>query len=92
MTPEEEHNPNLYYDSDSRVELDMVHNESFLEWIVDNYKSVVEKLEFVSDRSQEGNQFCKGFGGVCGLLRYHVEFETYNESGLANVDSDDDFM
>lgn len=29
-------------------------------------------MEFVTDRSQEGSQFCKGFGGIGGLLRYAV--------------------
>lgn len=92
VTPEEERDPNLYQDKDSRVELDVLENQTFLDWIVDNYKHVGAKLEFVSDRSQEGNQFCKGFGGVGGLLRYHVEFENYDEPDLAGVDSDDDFM
>jgi len=32
------------------------------------------KLEFVSNRSSEGSQFCKGFGGVGGFLRYKCDF------------------
>jgi len=27
------------------------------------------KLEFVTDKSSEGNQFCMGFGGLGGTLR-----------------------
>jgi hypothetical protein len=27
-----------------------------------------------SHRSQEGSQFCKGFGGIGGILRYKVDF------------------
>merc|ERR1712083_1089004 len=46
----------------------------FVEWIVETYKSFGTKLEFITDRSQEGNQFCKGFGGIGGLMRYKVEF------------------
>lgn len=62
---------------------------------VENYKTYGTKLEFVSDRSQEGNQFAKGFGGIGGILRYKVELETLEEPGdLGDAsDSDDsDFM
>jgi peptide chain release factor subunit 1 len=40
----------------------------------------------VSDRSTEGNQFVKGFGGIGGILRYKVNFEQ-----LAEVDDDDEY-
>ena len=33
-----------------------------------------ETLEFVTNRSQEGSQFVKGFGGIGGILRYKVDF------------------
>ena len=41
---------------------DLVDNTLFVEWIVENYKTFGAKLKFITDRSQEGNQFCKGFG------------------------------
>jgi peptide chain release factor subunit 1 len=59
---------------------------SFLEWIAEKYKDFGATLEFVSDRSSEGNQFVKGFGGIGGILRYKVNFEQ-----LAEVDDDDDY-
>ena len=43
-------------------------------------------------RSQEGSQFCRGFGGIGGLLRYAVdlsEFEVQDEPD-AEWDSDED--
>jgi len=83
--------PKLYRDKDSGVELDIIENEPFVEWIVSNYKTFGTKLQFVSDRSSEGNQFCKGFGGIGGVMRYRVEFEMYDETGI-HEDSDDDFM
>ena len=61
----------------------------FSEWIVNNFKSFGCKLEFITDKSQEGNQFCKGFGGIGGLLRYRVAF-TEIEGGNG-IDDDDDF-
>ena len=43
-----------------------------LEWLANTYKKFGCTLEFVTNRSQEGSQFCKGFGGVGGILRYSV--------------------
>jgi peptide chain release factor subunit 1 len=40
----------------------------------------------VSDRSSEGNQFVKGFGGIGAILRYKVNFEQ-----LVDVDDEDEF-
>ncbi|PSR94645.1 peptide chain release factor eRF/aRF, subunit 1 [Coniella lustricola] len=67
------------------TELELVKQESFLEWIAEHYKDFGTNLEFVSDRSTEGNQFVKGFGGIGGILRYKVNFEQ-----LQDFDDDDD--
>ncbi len=49
-------------------------------------------LEFVTDRSQEGMQFRKGFGGIGGILRYRVDFSTLaGEGGVAGDDVGSDF-
>jgi len=82
-------------------ELDVVTNQLLVEWFADNYKSFGAKLEFVTNKSQEGSQFVKGFGGVGGLLRYKVDFDTLhdnhdNEEVLvdddSDVDDDEDFF
>lgn len=91
LTPEQAKDPKLYRDPDSNVELETVNSEPFVEWIAVNYKNFGTKLDFITDKSQEGNQFVKGFGGVGGLLRYRVEFEIFDEPDL-EADSDDDFM
>jgi peptide chain release factor subunit 1 len=91
LTPKEEKNEKLYRCPDTGVELEVQESEIFVEWIVANYKSFGTKLEFVTDRSQEGNQFVKGFGGIGGLMRYRVEFELFDEPEVKS-DSDDDFM
>merc|ERR1719394_1094297 len=94
LTPDQAKNEKLYRDAETGEQLDVVSNELFVEWIVENYKTFGTKLEFITDRSQEGNQFCKGFGGVGGIMRYSVEFEQFEEPDFddAGVDSDDDFM
>ncbi|KZO90399.1 peptide chain release factor eRF/aRF subunit 1 [Calocera viscosa TUFC12733] len=58
---------------------------SLLEWFAERYKDFGADLEFVTDRSQEGAQFVKGFGGIGGILRYKVDF-----TNLATVDDDSD--
>jgi peptide chain release factor subunit 1 len=37
-----------------------------IDWLVENYKNYGVKLQLVSDKTQEGSQFCKGFGGIGG--------------------------
>lgn len=39
-----------------------------LEWFANNYKNFGTTLQIVTDKSQEGSQFCKGFGGIGGLF------------------------
>ena len=92
VTPEQEKDPKLYVDKETNVELNLTENEAFLDWIVVNYKNFGTKLEFISDRSQEGNQFVKGFGGIGGLMRYQLAFEMEADQGGVDDDSDDDFM
>mmetsp|Transcript_20326 Transcript_20326/g.36955 ORF Transcript_20326/g.36955 Transcript_20326/m.36955 type:complete len:439 (-) Transcript_20326:135-1451(-) len=92
-TPEEEKNPKLYVNKETNQDLEKVESESFLDWIVSNYKTFGTKLDFISDRSQEGNQFCKGFGGIGGIMRYALQFELMEEPEFdGEADSDDDFM
>lgn len=78
-------NRDQFMDKETGQEMEVVQNESFLEWIAEKYKDFGANLEFVSDRSSEGNQFVKGFGGIGGLLRYKVNFEQ-----LMDLDEDDD--
>lgn len=58
---------------------------SLLEWFAEKYKDFGANLEFVTNRSQEGAQFVKGFGGIGGLLRYKVDLQT-----LQTVDDEED--
>jgi peptide chain release factor subunit 1 len=60
--------------------------QALLEWFAEKYKDFGATLEFVTNRSQEGAQFVKGFGGIGGLLRYKVDF-----TNLAIADDEDEF-
>ncbi|KAH0543362.1 Eukaryotic peptide chain release factor subunit 1 [Glutinoglossum americanum] len=75
-----------FMDKDTGQEMELVEQMPFLEWLAEKYKDFGASLEFVSDKSSEGNQFVKGFGGIGALLRYKVNFEQ-----LADFDDDDEY-
>lgn len=56
-------------------ELELIEEKAFVEWLAENYLEYGARLEFVTDKSAEGSQFVRGFGGVGGLLRYKLNFE-----------------
>jgi len=66
---------------------------TLLEWLVNNYDKFGCKLEFISNKTQEGDQFVKGFGGVGGILRYKVnlnnEFDDYKQEDDENNEKDE---
>jgi len=77
---------------DGGVELEIVEKISLLEWFANNYKKFGASLEFITNRSQEGAQFCKGFGGIGGLLRYQVDFSTLEHIEEVEDEDLDDFF
>lgn len=81
-----------FKDKDGNI-LEVQEKPSMLEWLANNYKKFGCALEFVSNKSQEGSQFCRGFGGIGGLLRYAVdlsEFEVPEDNGEDFWNSDED--
>jgi len=75
--------------SESGVELEVIDKTQLLEWFANNYKKFGATLEFVTNRSQEGSQFCKGFGGIGGLLRYKVDFNSLDANLVIDDEQDD---
>ena len=92
LTPEQEKNESFFHDPDTGVELEVTEKEPMVEWFANNYKNFGCNLEFVTDRSGEGTQFVKGFGGIGGILRWKVDFVELAEFHEADnhVDDDDD--
>ncbi|EPZ36582.1 eukaryotic peptide chain release factor subunit 1 [Rozella allomycis CSF55] len=77
-------------------ELDVVDRVLFVEWLTQseegqpaNYKQFGATLQFVSDKSQYGSQFVKGFSGVGAILRYSVDFMNLQDQGDFLEDDDD---
>mmetsp|Transcript_13002 Transcript_13002/g.15781 ORF Transcript_13002/g.15781 Transcript_13002/m.15781 type:complete len:449 (-) Transcript_13002:232-1578(-) len=94
LNPEQEKDRSLFIDKDTGIELEVVDKQQLIEWMATNYKKFGTTLEFISDRSQEGSQFCKGFGGVGGVLRWQVDFaamEDYENNDLYYDDDDSDY-
>eukprot|EP00924_Labyrinthula_sp_SR-Ha-C_P004530 maker-scaffold_1-snap-gene-3.3-mRNA-1 protein AED:0.04 eAED:0.04 QI:74/1/1/1/1/1/6/101/446 len=92
INPDQERDRSLFVDPDSGMELEVVERTQLIEWFATNYKKFGTTLEFVSDKSQEGSQFCKGFGGIGGVLRYQVDFSVMDaaDEDLYYQDDDDD--
>lgn len=66
LRPDQERDRKHFVDSETGVELEIVDTQLLLDWLALNYRSFGTILEIVTDRSQEGAQFVRGFGGIGG--------------------------
>ena len=93
LRADQEKEKSHFQDKESGVELEHVEEMPLLEWFANNYKNFGRNLsesilyrmsiagstlEIVTDKSQEGSQFVRGFGGVGGILRYKVDLQNLN--------------
>ncbi|KAL7549074.1 hypothetical protein ACHAWF_012354 [Thalassiosira exigua] len=79
LNPEQEKNESFFHDPETGAELEVAEKEAMVEWLANHYKDYGCNLEFVTDRSGEGTQFVKGFGGIGGILRWKVDFVQLSE-------------
>jgi len=75
---EQEKDRERFMDKETGIEMEVASRISLLEWFAEKYKEFGAVLEFVTNRSQEGSQFVRGFGGIGGILRYKVDFDQLN--------------
>jgi peptide chain release factor subunit 1 len=68
-----------FSDPETGAEYEVVEELPLVEWFANHYKDFGAKLEFITNKSQEGSQFCKGFGGIGGILRWKVDFLTMSD-------------
>jgi len=73
------------------VTYDVLDRMDLVEWLATNYTNFGANLDFVTDRSQEGMQFVKGFGGIGGILRYKLNFDDFVDDDAYLDDDGDDF-
>jgi peptide chain release factor subunit 1 len=87
LSKEQESDDRHFRDPITNTELETIEKEPLVEWFANNYKQFGCNLEFVTDRSGEGTQFVKGFGGIGGMLRWKVDFAEMNSfEDAANLD------
>lgn len=83
---EQEKDREKFMDKSTGLEMEQVEEpQALLEWFAEKYREFGANLEFVTNRSQEGAQFVKGFGGIGGLLRYKVDLDS-----LQTVDDEEE--
>lgn len=84
LTEEQCTDSTFFKDPATGIDLEVLQKDLFLEWLAENYKSFGATLEIITNKSQEGSQFVRGFGGIGGLLRWKID--------MTEMGDDDDFM
>ncbi|KAG6576095.1 Eukaryotic peptide chain release factor subunit 1-3, partial [Cucurbita argyrosperma subsp. sororia] len=79
LNKEQEANQSNFRDPVTAAELEVQEKMALLEWFANEYKKFGCTLEFVTNKSQEGSQFCRGFGGIGGILRYQLDIRSFDE-------------
>jgi len=98
LNPKQEEDPKYFKDQESGIDLEVIASEPLGDWLCVNYQHFGAKVELISDKTQEGFQFVKGFGGIGGNLRYHLDVDAvkdYNDEdniGGDDFDADEDFI
>lgn len=91
LKPEQAKDKSHFINKETGTELEVEEQMQLLEWFANNYKNFGTNLQIVTDKSQEGSQFCKGFGGIGGLLRYRLDLQTHEpEDDFNDINYDDD--
>jgi len=93
LTQEQAEKPDVFKDPKTQLDCEVKDKMSLVEWLAENYKKFGCSLQFVTDRSQEGMQFVKGFGGIGALLRYKLDFNVLEiEEDAQDEDGEYDFF
>lgn len=79
LNKDQEADQSNFQDAATLSELETLENISLLEWLANEHMQFGCSLELVTDRSQEGSKFCKGYGGIGGILRYQLNIRSFDE-------------
>ncbi|XVF50138.1 hypothetical protein PTKIN_Ptkin04bG0071500 [Pterospermum kingtungense] len=79
LNKEQEANMSNFRDSASSADMEVQDKMPLLEWFANEYKQFGCSLEFVTNKSEEGFEFCRGFGGIGGILRYQLDMRSFDE-------------
>jgi peptide chain release factor subunit 1 len=95
LNPLQEQDPKYFKDKETGVDLEVVASEQLGDWLCLHFKELNVKLEFITDKSSDGFQFVKGFGGIGGNLRYPMQLDDIIGDAGGNYDDfdpDEDFI
>lgn len=85
-----------FTDLKTGVDLEILSCVPLTEWLWENYSKYGIKLEFITDKSQEGFQYVNGFGGIGGFLRFKLDMQNNDyedeDQGGEEFDPDEDFI
>jgi len=90
-TTEQAKAQDAFKDTESGKDMETQEKVQVVEWFAENYKKYGCQLAFVTDRSQEGAQFVKGFGGIGALLRWPLDMSNVEVDEEAPADDNDDY-
>ena len=69
--------------------------ELYVDYIAENYSKYGCELCFISNKTTSSNQIVQGFGGLCAILRWAMEFQNtycYESNEQDYEDWEDDFI
>jgi peptide chain release factor subunit 1 len=89
FTQEQQADDKNMKDPETGVDLELTEKIPMMEWLANEYKNFGCSLEFITDRSEEGSQFVRGFGGIGGILRYQVNLADFEVASDHDDDSDE---
>lgn len=94
LTEQQEKDPKYFKDEATGVDCIVENSESLVDWLLLNYKKYGINIEFITDKSSDGFQFVKGFGGIGGFLRYKIDVDEIagDAHGQIDMDDEDDFI
>ena len=90
LNDQQAEDPKYFKDKETGVDLEVTSVEQLGDWLVMNYKQFGINIEFITDKSSDGFQFVKGFGGIGGFLRYRIELDDIIGDATGNYDDDFD--
>jgi len=92
LRPDQAKDKSLFMNKETGLELEVEEQMQLLEWFANNYRNFGTNLQIVTDKSPEGSQFCKGFGGIGGLLRYRLDLQAhaFDDDELNDINYDED--
>ncbi|KAK4367016.1 hypothetical protein RND71_014896 [Anisodus tanguticus] len=79
LNREQDADQSNFRDPATNVELEVRDKMPILQWLSIEYKKFGCNLVFVTNKSQERSQFCRGFGGIGAILQYKLDVRDFDD-------------